>query len=214
LRDDSGRVHRLGLAGGGPAGGARVGAVAEFAAGAFGLVEQVSGERDALADGAAEEVADGTTDRLADQVEARDLDRAEHVRQPPLVPRLLAARLAPFAAEPLLEALGDRVERERVAADDEVASLPEGRVHAGAAGNLADAGDVVGRHELDDRPQRVRRVHPRRVEQRRIRHRDRRDPHLRDPHPTALARSHVRPTFARARDDTGRSPLPVPPGEG
>ena len=79
------------------------------------------------------------------------------------------------AAEPFDQAPVDRVVLERILADDDLGRGLERGGRLGAAGHLAQAGDAVVRHDLDDRAQRVRRVQPGRVEQRRVGDGDRGD---------------------------------------
>jgi len=141
-------------------------------------IEEVGGERNLGADGAAEQLVDGTADGLALDVEAGELQRCEPLRQI-LVERDLrrvvdgpADLLGPegvLAERALLHRLDQRVVRRAAAAD------------------LAEAGDpLVGLH-LDQRADEPSRVDAVGVAQRRFeRDRDRRRPDVGDPHAAGL----------------------------
>ena len=73
----------------------RAGIVAGAAAARM-LVEQIGGERNQIANAAADHLADGLSDRLADDVEARDLDGGERSRV--LVQRIFAGNQICLAA--------------------------------------------------------------------------------------------------------------------
>ena len=63
-----------------------------------------------------------------------------------------------------------------------LARIAQHRQRGRRAGDLADAGDAIVGHQLDDRAQCIGRVQAGGVEQGRIADRDRRDPHLDDLH--------------------------------
>ena len=192
LCDDAVRVERRGLATGRPTDRGGIGVEAERAARARVLEKEVGGEGNALAHCAAQQVHDRPARGLAHQVETRDLDRAEDQRHLSPVPGCAVRASRPGRPEGLIERLRQRIEMERVAAEDDGSrSLQSGR-DLRAAGHFAQAIQTIVRRQLDDRAQRERGVQAGRVEQRRIADGDGGDVHLVDTHGWLVVLRNVR----------------------
>ena len=80
---------------------------------------------------------------------------------PPLIPRLLAARIRLFAAKAGEQVVLNLVELKGVFTNDDLARGLQRRRGLFAAGHFAHAVNPVVRHQLDDGAQGVGRVQPR-----------------------------------------------------
>ncbi len=176
LRDDARGIERLGLARGSPAGGIGGDREAQAPACTAMLEEQIRCERHPLAHLAAQQIHHRAPDGFADNIQASDLDSAKDARRAPPIPAIRAA------GEALGQRQAERRELERVASDHHLARGLQIGGDRRAAGDLAQAGNVIVGHQLDDRAQRIGGVQAGSVAQRRVGDRDRRDMHLTNTH--------------------------------